>query len=44
MRVQEAKKRLRVMKESRHTIESIAADCGFRSRSAFYAAFKKWKE
>ena len=41
MRVQEAKKRLPLMKENRHTIEAIAVDCGFRSRQTFYTAFKK---
>jgi|GEM_PF-99541 len=41
MRVEEAKKKLRLMNENRLTIETIAGECGFRSRSAFYAAFRK---
>jgi AraC-like DNA-binding protein len=41
MRVEEEKKKLCLMKENRLTIEAIAGECGFRSRSAFYTAFKK---
>lgn len=40
MRVEEAKKKLLSLDES-HTIESVAGECGFRSRSSFFAAFKK---
>ena len=41
MRVEEAKRKLLSTKEKRMTIETIAGDCGFRSRSAFYNAFAK---
>jgi len=41
MRVEEAKKRLTMMKENHYTIEAISDDCGFRSRTSFYAAFRK---
>ena len=41
MRVEEAKRRLLAIKEKRLTIETIAGDCGFRSRSSFYTAFSK---
>jgi len=40
LRVEEAKKRLRAHADS-FTIDSVAEECGFRSRSTFYAAFKK---
>lgn len=40
MRVDEAKRRLAVL-DGNHTVESIYAECGFRSRSTFFAAFKK---
>ena len=40
MRVEEAKKRLRAHSEN-FTIDSIVIDCGFRSRSSFYTAFRK---
>ena len=40
MRIAEAKKRLRSL-DRNLTIESIAGSCGFRSRSAFFAAFRK---
>jgi AraC-like DNA-binding protein len=40
MRVEEAKIRLRTHRDIQ-TIESIGADCGFRSPTPFYEAFKK---
>jgi AraC-like DNA-binding protein len=40
MRIEEAKKRLRALSDN-HTIDSVGVDCGFRSRSTFFAAFKK---
>ena len=40
MRVEEAQKRLR-SRSNNFTIDSIAVDCGFRSRSSFYTAFRK---
>jgi AraC-like DNA-binding protein len=40
MRLNEAKKRLRVHGDH-FTIESVAEDCGFRSYSSFYNAFKE---
>lgn len=39
-RLAEAKKLLRDPDEQRYTIEGIARQCGFASRSAFYKAFK----
>ena len=40
MRVEEAKKQLRLLDDN-VTIDSVAEKCGFRSRSTFFAAFKK---
>ena len=40
MRIEKAKNKLR-SKGNNFTIESVAVECGFHSRSAFYAAFKK---
>jgi len=40
MRIEEAKRQLQKLDPNR-TIESIAVACGFRSRSTFFAAFKK---
>lgn len=40
MRVEEAKNRMRDL-QNNYTIESIAEECGFRSRSSFYLVFKK---
>lgn len=40
MRVEKVKRRLLALNDN-YTIESVAADCGFRSRSTFFAAFKK---
>ena len=40
LRVEEAKKRLR-SHGSNYTIDSISAECGFKSRTTFYTAFKK---
>jgi AraC-like DNA-binding protein len=40
MRIEEAKKNLLSLDDN-YTVESIAGKCGFRSRSAFFAAFKK---
>ena len=40
MRVEEAKKRL-LANAGNYTVESVAEDCGFRSRSTFFLAFKK---
>jgi AraC-like DNA-binding protein len=42
MRIEEAK-RLLLELNTDHTVESIYPDCGFRSRSAFYASFKKYE-
>lgn len=41
MRIEEAKLRLHELKASDFNIDSIYADCGFRSRSTFYMVFKK---
>ncbi len=41
MRIEEAKRRLVQLKASDFNIDSIYADCGFRSRSTFYMVFKK---
>jgi AraC-like DNA-binding protein len=40
MRIEEAKKML-CSNDDNFTIDSVAAECGFRSRSTFYVAFKK---
>ena len=40
MRIDDAKNRLRAL-DVYHTIDSVAGKCGFRSRSAFFATFKK---
>ena len=40
LRLEEAKKRLS-SNDKNFTIDGVAIDCGFHSRSAFYAAFKK---
>jgi AraC-like DNA-binding protein len=40
MRIEEVKKRITAHGE-KNKIDSISVDCGFRSRSAFYVAFKK---
>lgn len=39
-RVEETKRLLQTLQEN-HVIESIAEDCGFRSRSTFFATFKR---
>ena len=41
MRIEEAKHRLHQLKTSDFNIDSIYADCGFRSRSTFFMVFKK---
>ena len=41
MRVEEAKRLLLNMDASGYTVESIYSECGFRSRSTFFLAFKK---
>ncbi len=41
MRIEEAK-RLLLSLEDNYTVESVYPGCGFRSRSAFFAAFKKF--
>lgn len=41
MRIEEAQHRLLHLKASDFNIDSIYADCGFRSRSTFYMVFKK---
>lgn len=41
MRVEEAKIRLMNLETSGFNIDSIFADCGFRSRSSFFMVFKK---
>ena len=43
MRVEEAKRQIRELSTSNYTVEGIYSDCGFRSRSAFYMAFKKFE-
>ena len=40
MRVENAKNRMRDL-QNNYTVESIAEECGFRSRSSFYLVFKK---
>jgi AraC-like DNA-binding protein len=41
MRVKEVKRRLLLPENSDYTIDSIYEECGFRSRSTFFLAFKK---
>jgi hypothetical protein len=41
MRIEEAKRLLSGSGRKHYTVESIYADCGFRSRSTFFLAFKK---
>ncbi len=41
MRVEEAKQRLMALETSDYNIDSIFAECGFRSRSTFFLVFKK---
>ena len=41
MRIEEAKRLLHQLKTSDFNIDSIYADCGFRSRSTFFMVFKK---
>ncbi len=41
MRVREAKRRLLLPENSGYTVESIYEECGFRTRSTFFLAFKK---
>ena len=41
MRVEEAKRLLLSSDREHYTVESVYADCGFRSRSTFFLAFKK---
>lgn len=41
MRVEEVKRRLLLPENSGYTVDSIYEDCGFRSRSTFFLAFKK---
>lgn len=41
MRVEEAKKRLLELETSGYNIDSVYAECGFRSRSTFFLVFKK---
>ena len=40
MRIEDAKNRMRDL-QNNYTVESIAEECGFRSRSSFYLVFKK---
>jgi AraC-like DNA-binding protein len=42
MRIEEAKRLLRGL-SPQYTADSVFPDCGFRSRSAFYASFKKYE-
>lgn len=42
MRVENAKNKMRDLQKN-YTIESIATECGFRSRSSFYLVFKKFE-
>ena len=42
LRVEEAKRQLQTL-NAEHTIESIAAECGFRSRTTFFVTFKKFE-
>lgn len=41
MRVEEVKRRLMKLETSDYSIDSIFAECGFRSRSTFFLVFKK---
>lgn len=41
MRIEEAKRRLLALETSGYKTDSIYEDCGFRSRSTFFLAFKK---
>lgn len=41
MRIEEAKSLLQKLNTSDYSIDSIYAECGFRSRSSFYMVFKK---
>lgn len=41
MRIEEAKRLMQKLDTSDYNIDSIYADCGFRSRSSFYMVFKK---
>lgn len=41
MRIEEAKRRLCELKTADYNIDSIYADCGFRSRSTFFMVFKR---
>ncbi len=41
MRIEEAKHLMQKLDTSDYNIDSIYADCGFRSRSSFYMVFKK---
>lgn len=41
MRVGEAKRRLLLPENAGHTVDSIYEECGFRTRSTFFLAFKK---
>lgn len=41
MRVEEAKRQLLNLDASGYNIDSIFAECGFRSRSTFFLVFKK---
>lgn len=41
MRVEEAKRRLSELDASGYNIDSVFAECGFRSRSTFFLVFKK---
>ncbi|MDT3386273.1 MAG: helix-turn-helix domain-containing protein [Bacteroidota bacterium] len=43
LRIEKAKTKLTSEYLSHNTIESIAKECGFHSRSAFYSAFKKFE-
>lgn len=41
MRVEEAKRRLLLPENAGHTVDSLYEECGFRTRSTFFLAFKK---
>lgn len=41
MRVREAKRRLLLPENAGHTVDSLYEECGFRTRSTFFLAFKK---
>ncbi|MDR0364782.1 MAG: AraC family transcriptional regulator [Bacteroidales bacterium] len=43
MRVEEAKRQLQELSASDYTVEGIYSNCGFRSHSTFYMAFKKFE-